>query len=139
MEGAVRGGDIDAVRGYIVDDGYDVRADRTLLFSAISRAHGEMVELLVEHGADCAATDEKGRTPLLRACALDDPSIIRAAQVMIERGADVNARDENGKTPLHATTLSERGGVTLARALLENRRLSTLRACMTTFKFFISL
>ena len=55
----------------------------------------EIIELLVENGADVHARDDWGTTPLHSAMTRE------AAECLIENGADVNARNDWGDTPLH--------------------------------------
>ena len=62
----------------------------------------EVVQKLIEYGADIDAVDEDGWTPLgwaSRGRTFEDGSVIR---LLLERGADVNSRaDDDGFTPLH--------------------------------------
>jgi len=73
--------------------------------------HGdlEMVQLLVESGADIEAADANGVTPLLNAILNSSAGSVRsgtehfaAAQYLIARGAEINAADWYGQTPLYA-------------------------------------
>ncbi len=58
----------------------------------------EMIQLLLENGAQVDARDEDGNTPLIVAAkGTDRPEII---QLLIEKGAKVNARNNDGWTPL---------------------------------------
>jgi ankyrin repeat protein len=54
-------------------------------------------ELLLEHGADLKAADERGQTPLFWAIAGNEPTIV---ELLIEHGADVNCKDADGQSPL---------------------------------------
>lgn len=57
---------------------------------------GEIVELLLDRGADVnSKTQHGGMTPLYFTTA------IPVAGLLLARGADVNARDDRGRTPLH--------------------------------------
>lgn len=61
-----------------------------LLSMAASDGPVELVEILIEKGADIEATDRAGRTPLMAAGHSKDVEIVR---VLLEAGADVSARD----------------------------------------------
>jgi ankyrin repeat protein len=58
------------------------------------------LELLAEHGADVAARDDKGATPLHFAAFLGR---VDAARWLLGKGADARAKDAAGHTPLDAT------------------------------------
>ena len=65
--------------------------------------HFNLVQLMLEHGANIHAEDEHGWTPLHHAARNTYISAERSnvAQLLIERGADVNKRDKYQQTPLH--------------------------------------
>ena len=56
------------------------------------------VQLLIEHGAEVTAQDERHMTPLHLASSCGIPEIVR---LLLERGACVAAQDNSRKTPLH--------------------------------------
>ena len=60
----------------------------------------EIVEFLIQHGADVNAKDEWGRgyTPLQRAALTGQTEMVK---LLLAAGADINARDDNGQTALH--------------------------------------
>ena len=64
---------------------------------AIKQGHKEMVELLLDKGADTAAKDTAGMT-MLHIIAMSDH--IGLAELLIKEGADVNVRDKSDFTPL---------------------------------------
>ena len=58
----------------------------------------EIIQLLIDYGADVNVKDAKGRTPL-HIVAATKPSIDKM-ELLIDNGTDVNAVDNEGKTPL---------------------------------------
>lgn len=57
----------------------------------------KMGRLLIDNGADLAAVDRDGLTPLMHACNLDVTKLVR---LLIELGADVNVKSNVGATAL---------------------------------------
>lgn len=58
----------------------------------------EMVEFLIEKGADVEKGDSREGTPLLHACIAAYPDVLK---LLIAKGAKVDCIDESGQTPLH--------------------------------------
>jgi ankyrin repeat protein len=91
----------------------------TPLHSAAYYGKFEVVQKLIEYGADIDARDQYGRTPLYWASGghhFKDGSVLR---LLLERGADVNARAaHDGSTPLHRA--SAWWALEVVRLLLEH-------------------
>jgi len=74
------------------------------LHAAIRKGNKELVELLINKGADVNGRDLRGNTPLMTTLwsETSDMNIKREmAELLINKGAKVNAKDANGWTPLH--------------------------------------
>jgi ankyrin repeat protein len=86
----------------LVQHGANVRAPGssfkiTPLHLAAQLGAVEVMEFLIEHGADVNARDGRGLTPLHEAVSNEH---LQAAEMLLDRGADANARSEFG-CPLH--------------------------------------
>jgi len=88
---------------------------QTALMHAVDRGDVEVVEALLETGADAAVRDAKGATALLHAFL--EPQRLEAGRVLLRAGVgEVNATNENGETALmRAASLGE---IELVRSLL---------------------
>ena len=73
---------------------------KTLAFfsSAAVFNHGQIVELLLENGADIEAKDQLAMTPLLMAVTL---GATHGAKVLLDHGADITAVDSSLNSCLH--------------------------------------
>jgi ankyrin repeat protein len=78
--------------------------EQTVLHWAAERGDKEVVQLLLEKGADAAAKDDNGRTVLHLAAEGGNKEVV---QLLLEKGADAAAKDDNGRTVLH---LAANGG-----------------------------
>jgi ankyrin repeat protein len=70
----------------------------TALHKAAENGHAEVVEVLLDAGADVKAEDKWGRTALHEAAEKGD---LAGVQNALAAGEDVNAVDNRGKTALH--------------------------------------
>jgi ankyrin repeat protein len=111
-----RGADVNArMTVPTLGDGYRTRLNRldaTPLLLAAKGAYPEMMELLLERGADPRAKTAEGTTALMLAAGVaifnegDDAGTeeetLRAVKLLVEQGGvDVNEIDGNGETALH--------------------------------------
>lgn len=113
---AIAVGDIQRVRQLIGAD-TDVNAECSggpLLYTAISERETEIVQFLVDAGADVNATYDSGYPLLRRAVIWGEIEIMR---ILVGAGADVNAIDKWGDTLLH--TAVDWGEPESVRFLLE--------------------
>ncbi|KAJ1471903.1 ankyrin repeat-containing domain protein [Baffinella frigidus] len=98
---ASKTGRAEEVRRLLVD-GPDVEERRgvpktTPLVAAAFRGHTPVVNLLLEHGADCLAKDTYGYTPLHRSALMGHKAVVL---VLLEKGPNVSATDCYGMTAL---------------------------------------
>lgn len=86
----------------------------TPLFTAISNNNPQMVQLLLDHGANVTQVNEKGSLPIHEAAsgnAFGKDKKYRANEIiqsLIEHGADVNQKNAKGQTPLMLACKSAR-------------------------------
>lgn len=71
----------------------------TLLHTASSRGHTDLIKVLIEAGADVNTPDEDGETPLHRA--MSTKNNYKTARLLIEHGADLATVAVGNRTPLH--------------------------------------
>ena len=120
LENAILNGDLDQVRMHLeagVDLNQTIPGDSAYPLHYAANTHADMIQLLIEHGADVDVRDDKGKTPLHCAAVTANLENMRA---LLENGADVNAVDDEGNTPLQ---LAQRG--TPAAAFFANLGVSS--------------
>ena len=106
LYGAARNGNIDAVKRYLADS-VDINAGDTkfgvtpLCWAAFS-GHAEIIELLIESGADVNAKNRDAGTALHGAAFLGQAE---AAALLIQNGADTHAKHESGDTPMDSANV----------------------------------
>ena len=83
------------------------------LCEAVCHDHEEVVQMLLENGAEVSARSNNGYTPL-HCAALSGHEAL--ALVLLAKGAEVSARSTNGLAPLHCAALC--GTEPVARVLL---------------------
>ena len=92
----------------LIDNGADVKMEgNTLIHLAARTGKTEVVQLLLEKGADISAKDDRGRTALHRIFDFSNSDSDKArlskdmVGLLLAKGLDVNLKDKNGRTPLH--------------------------------------
>lgn len=83
------------------------------LINAANKGDSEVVEALLDSGADINARDEQNQTALHQAASRGHTPIVK---LLLERRADVNAKNLFGQTPLLAPVY--RGSLDIVQALL---------------------
>jgi len=105
-------GDVRAVRRMLDADPELIRArtplEKTPLHQAITSSNEELIDFLLERGADVNAKDKTGLTPLHVAAWWMATKIARQ---LLRHGADIHAVDVFGDTPLHGRHARPRGHV----------------------------
>lgn len=120
LENAILNGDIDQVRLHLeagVNPNQTIPGDNAYPLHYAANSHADIIQLLVDHGADVDVKDDKGKTPLHCAAVR---AYLEGMHVLLENGADVNAVDNEGNTPLQ---LAQRG--TPAAAFFSNLGVSS--------------
>lgn len=112
-------GRIDRVRELLKQDPGLVKAFSPEGFTALhgNLNHADVVELLLDNGADINAVSKNNftATPLQSALAMGWTD---AARVLIARNANVNCRGEGGGSPLHEAAAN--GQIEMAKLLLDH-------------------
>ncbi len=116
---------------YLKDDSYC-----TSLLSAASFGHEQIVQLLVEQGAQVDSKDIQGRTPLFLAATNGHEAVVR---LLLEQGTNTELKDPSYKTTLSLALINaaQHGFESVVRLLLEHgadvdKKDSTNRTPLTT-------
>lgn len=104
---AARSGSLKAVK-LLLDSGAsvntkDARREQTPLMWAVAEHHVDVVQELLQHGADVKARSKGGYTPLLFAAQQGDQEV---ARVLLAAGADINETASDGSSVLLVATMS---------------------------------
>lgn len=95
LHAAVRVGDPAAIEAALAS-GVDIDQTAALELAILSERE-DIVDLLIEHGADVNRPGLSGDLPLSIAVRRDKPELVRR---LVERGADIDLHDRRGMTPL---------------------------------------
>jgi len=111
---------IDVVLQILHTPGVEVDARGSLGESALilvaKKGRSDIVQALIEHGADVNACTTNGKTtPLIRACQF---SCFEVAKLLFEKGARIDVFDVNGVTPLIAA--AQEGNLNIFEFLVQN-------------------
>lgn len=88
--------------------------EKTALHLAVTHGRDDIIELLLNCGADVMAKSDGSWTPLHNACSQGTVKIVR---ILLRANADINAKLLNGKTPLHIA--AQEGHLEVVECLLE--------------------
>lgn len=115
---AVVFGDFDIVKAMIEENPEIVNAQDkygfTALHNAMPEEEFEIIEYLIEKGADVEIQNEDGVTPLHLA------AFTKTALILLEHGADINQKDNRGNTPLHAAVIAGEEHREMIKFLIDN-------------------
>ena len=104
---AAKSGDIDTIRTLLRKNGSLIevrdRDGSTPLHCAAWKGHAEVVELLLDAGADIDDHNENGHWGMSPLHAAAHGNQRKVAEVLLARGASLNAKNQNGETPLAQT------------------------------------
>ncbi len=106
LSGAVFTGDLAAVKQALTEgadpNAKDPQSGSTMLSIAALMGHTEIVELLLEHGADVNAKSRDGSTALHTAAFLGR---VETVKLLLEKGADTTLRNGMGSTAIDGAKL----------------------------------
>ncbi|GAB6027052.1 hypothetical protein CHUAL_013779 [Chamberlinius hualienensis] len=123
---ACRNGDIAKVKKLVTRQNVNARdttgRKSTALHFAAGFGRKDIVEHLLQNGANVHARDEGGLIPLHNACSFGHAEVV---QLLLKHGADPNARDNWHYTPLHEAAI--KGKVDVCIVLLQHGVDPTIR------------
>jgi len=93
-------------------------AGETLLLNALNCGNVELAKVLLAHGADLHARDERGNTPLHQVAGRDTTLV----RMLLDAGADPGATNNHGATPLFYVSSAEAAKLLLDAGAPVNHR-----------------
>ncbi|OHS94636.1 hypothetical protein TRFO_11025 [Tritrichomonas foetus] len=96
---AIEAGSLDCVK-LLLRAGADIefRVNKTAIEQAIESKHRDIVEYLIEEGADLTETDKNSENPVFYAVRAKDASLV---ELVINRGSSVNVVNYSNMSPLY--------------------------------------
>ncbi len=72
----------------------------------------DIMQLLLDHGADVNVSDDAGSTPLHHSCRitygrLEERGTVEGARLLLDHGASIDAINKSGHTPFEVALLAE--------------------------------
>uniref|UniRef100_H0XKA7 Poly [ADP-ribose] polymerase n=1 Tax=Otolemur garnettii TaxID=30611 RepID=H0XKA7_OTOGA len=123
---ACRNGDVERVKRLVTPEKVNSRdtAGRksTPLHFAAGFGRKDVVEYLLQNGANVQARDDGGLIPLHNACSFGHAEVVN---LLLRHGADPNARDNWNYTPLHEAAI--KGKIDVCIVLLQHGAEPTIR------------
>uniref|UniRef100_A0A8I3QV99 Poly [ADP-ribose] polymerase n=1 Tax=Canis lupus familiaris TaxID=9615 RepID=A0A8I3QV99_CANLF len=123
---ACRNGDVERVKRLVTPEKVNSRdtAGRksTPLHFAAGFGRKDVVEYLLQNGANVQARDDGGLIPLHNACSFGHAEVV---SLLLRHGADPNARDNWNYTPLHEAAI--KGKIDVCIVLLQHGAEPTIR------------
>ncbi|XP_071086322.1 ankyrin-3-like, partial [Haliotis cracherodii] len=99
---ACKGGDMETVKKVLAQNKLDInrrsKNRETPVMMAASAGHGELVDFLVNTGADMSLVNTGGDNILHQACRVGDEETVR--RVIAQSKLDINSRSKNSETPV---------------------------------------
>jgi hypothetical protein len=113
-------GDIEVIR-QVIDKGTKID-DPELLTTAIVYSRADVVELLLENGADSMINEQikYGMTPIILLINNVDANYLPVFSVLVNAGADTMLPDDGGNSPLHWSVI--KNNVELVASLVHNSK-----------------